>query len=274
MTISSANIQSIVRFLRAELKTVPKIAVVLGSGLGELAKEVKSPIVIPYERIPYFPKTKVEGHAGELVKGNLNGVPVLFMRGRFHYYEGHDIDTIQIPVRVIGSLKVKNLILTNAAGSLKKSARPGSLMAMKGHIDFTFIKEKQLPRKMDSEKFHSGKLMRIAQRAARKTKVALCTGIYVWTLGPSYETPAEIKVIRTLGGDAVGMSTVPEILEGARHHMNILTISCLTNYAAGITPHPLTHEEVIRTAGEVSEKFKRLMREIVFEIHEGENGRK
>lgn len=232
------------------------VAVVLGSGLGDFTEQIQTPIVIPYHAIPNYPQPTVEGHTGEFVIGNYNGVPLIAAKGRFHYYEGYDIETVTLPIKLFHKLGVKCIIITNAAGSVRKSLPPGTLMAINGYMDCTFRENLSTPKIVDDV---SSKLLNYAVEASERVKVKLEKGIYCWTQGPAYETPAEIEYIRSLGGDAVGMSTVPELQAAEQLGIEALGISTITNYAAGILDQPLTHNEVIETANRTKDDFAKLI---------------
>ena len=232
------------------------VAVVLGSGLGGFTEQIQTPIVIPYHAVPNYPQPTVEGHSGEFVIGNYKSVPLIAAKGRFHYYEGHDIETVTLPIQLFHKLGVKYIIITNAAGSAKKSLPPGTLMAISGYMDCTFRKNLIIPQIINDI---SSKLLVCAEEASKSVKVKLEKGIYCWTQGPAYETPAEIEFIRNLGGDAVGMSTVPELQEAKQFGIEAIGISTITNYAAGIIDQPLTHNEVIETANRTKDDFADLI---------------
>lgn len=248
----------------------PTVGLVLGSGLGILADEIKNPVHIPYTDIPYFAKSSAIGHANELVIGELMGVTVAAMKGRFHYYEGFTLDEVTFPVRVMKALGIENLILTNACGAVNTSFAPGDLMLITDHINLVGTNPLIGPnndelgtRFPDSSQIYNKELRSLAQKVAGEINVPLQQGVYVWWSGPAYETPAEIRMIRTLGGDAVGMSTVPEALVAVHGGMKVLGISCLTNMASGILDQPLTHDEVIEVAGNVREKFIKLIKGVL-----------
>ena len=244
----------------------PRTAVVLGSGLGHMAENVEGAVIVPYSDIPGYPEPTVEGHAGELILGKLGGEKVVMASGRFHLYEGLDIETVTLPMRLFHELGAENVIITNSAGSVREGNAPGSLMAVTGHLDCTFRESAEMPFVVSDSRHHSGELLEIARQSAASNEIDLREGVYAWALGPSYETPAEIEMIRELGGHAVGMSTVPEIRAAAELGMKALTISCLTNYAAGVVDAPITHEEVIIIAAEAGERFGRLLSTIVEQI--------
>lgn len=232
------------------------VAIVLGSGLGDFTEQIQTPIVIPYHAIPNYPQPTVEGHTGEFVIGDYNGVSLIAAKGRFHYYEGYDIETVTLPIQLFHKLGAKYIIITNAAGSVRKSLPPGTLMAINGYMDCTFRENLSTPKIVDDV---SSKLLNYAVEASERVKVKLEKGIYCWTQGPAYETPAEIEYIRSLGGAAVGMSTVPELQAAEQLGIEALGISTITNYAAGILDQPLTHNEVIETANRTKDDFAKLI---------------
>ena len=240
-----------------------RIAVILGSGLGGFAEGLEEQKVIPYKEIPSYPHSTVEGHTGELVIGSMNGVELIAAKGRFHYYEGYSFQEITIPIHLFSKLGVDHLIITNSSGSMNKNCEPGTLMAITGHMDCTYRHSADDPKLYSGEPFHDQALIQLAIASAEKLGFELATGNYCWTLGPSYETPAEISDMQRMGGDAVGMSTVPEIISAAELGMKIMTNSCLTNYAAGISNHPLTHEEVVKTAKKTGEQFTGFLKKII-----------
>ena len=237
-------------------------AVILGSGLGEFSNNLENKIVIPYNKIPEYPSPSVPGHAGELVSGYLSGKPVLVAKGRFHYYEGHDWETLVLPVHLFHALNVKTLIITNASGSMRSSIKPGDLFLITGYLDCTFRDSVEDPDIINIKNF-SSQLYKTVPICASESNIPLRKGNYCWALGPSYETPAEITYFRSLGGDVVGMSTVPEIIEAREYGMEILGISCVTNFAAGLSNSPLNHEEVIETAEKTKHEFIKLLKAII-----------
>lgn len=260
---TNPDISRMVEDIHRRLSLIPRTAVVLGSGLGSFANTVQDAVHIPYDQIPGYPVSGVEGHAGEWVVGIIASEPVLLASGRFHLYEGYDIETVTLPVRIFHSLGIKNLIITNAAGATHRDFLPGTLMAVVGHLDCTFRHSAAMPTIERGVQYHSPELLDLVLGVARNEKITLEQGIYAWTLGPSYETPAEVRMIQQLGGDAVGMSTVPEVQLAGELGLKVLTISCLTNYAAGITAQPLSHDEVIATASRISDDLGRLVYGII-----------
>lgn len=260
-------------YILKKIEHTPEIALILGSGLGDMAEEAENKEIIDYSEIPNFPVSTVQGHKGRLVFGTMRGKRVVFMQGRFHYYEGYSMDEVVFPIWVFKALGVKKLIVTNAAGGVNTNFRPGDLMLIKDHINYTNNNpligpniETLGPRFPDMSEAYSKKLMDVVRACAAENGIELQEGTYIYMTGPSYETPAEIRACRILGADAVGMSTVPEVV--AANHCGIETagISCITNMAAGILEQPLNHKEVMETADRVREKFSKLIRSVVEKI--------
>ena len=246
------------------------VAVVLGSGLGDFADHLGNALTIAYADIPHFPASRVMGHAGKLVVGELAGKKVLALSGRVHVYEGHDMETVTFAVRTIGRLGVPRVILTNAAGGISPNCARGALMVIDDHINFLGNNPLVGPnddrfglRFPDMTYVYSPKLRGMADEAARAAGIAVQHGVYIAVLGPSYETPAEIRAFRTLGADAVGMSTVPEAIALRHMGVEVLGISCITNAAAGVFPEPLHHAEVMETAQQVKGQFIALLEGII-----------
>ncbi|MDQ0269312.1 purine-nucleoside phosphorylase [Cytobacillus purgationiresistens] len=265
-----SKIQEASAFLKGQYRKKPKIGLILGSGLGVLADEIENPVKIPYEGIPEFPVSTVEGHAGQLVFGSLNGVEVVAMQGRFHYYEGYSFETVTFPVRVMKELGVEKLIVTNAAGGINESFSPGDLMLITDHINnmggnpLIGRNDNALGvRFPDMSEAYSKSLTKQAKEVAKGLSLNIQEGVYVGNTGPVYETPAEVRMLRTLGGDAVGMSTVPEVIVANHAGMEVLGISCISNMAAGILDQPLNHEEVIETTEMVKQHFLSYVKGIV-----------
>jgi purine-nucleoside phosphorylase len=248
----------------------PDVAIVLGSGLGDFAGQLKDPVSILYGEIPYWPASKVIGHEGRLVIGTLGGKRVAALSGRAHFYEGHDLRTVTFATRAIGRLGVKVLILTNAAGGVNVKLTPGMLMVMDDHINLLGSNplvgpnEDQFgPRFPDMTEVYSKRLRGLADSVARGQGLQIGHGVYVAVHGPSYETPAEIRAFRTMGADAVGMSTVPEAIVARQMGVEVLGISCITNAAAGVLPQPLNHSEVMEVAQRVTGAFAALLEGII-----------
>jgi len=246
------------------------VAVVLGSGLGALAESLEGSLAVPFTALPGFPPATVPGHKGRLVYGKLAQTPVLALQGRIHGYEGHDPAVVAFPARVLGVLGARALVLTNAAGGCNPSFVPGDLMRITDHINFTGRNpltgpnEDELgPRFPDLTHAYDARLATALEEAARSAGQTLRAGVYIQMTGPSYETPAEIRMARSLGADAVGMSTVPEVIAAAHMAVPVAGISCITNLAAGISQHPLTHQEVVEVARAVEGKFLDLLRAFI-----------
>jgi purine-nucleoside phosphorylase len=256
------RIDAAAQYLRKRIGASADVAVVLGSGLGAFAESLTDAVTIPYEDIPGWPSSRVIGHAGKLVSGLARGRRVLALSGRVHFYEGHRLDVVTFATRVVGRLGVKTLLLTNAAGGINTRFGQGALMVIDDHINLLGTNPLIGPnddrfglRFPDMSEVYSRRLRRLADEAAQAMNLPIEHGVYIAVTGPSYETPAEIRAFRTLGADAVGMSTVPEAIVARHMGMEVLGISCISNMAAGILPQPLTAEEVIETTGRVRGQF-------------------
>lgn len=264
--------QNTVEYISKEIVSLgikPDIGLILGSGLGKIADDITG-IKIPYSEIPGFKSSTVAGHAGNLVIGTLCGKNIVAMQGRLHFYEGHSLRDAVYPVQVMKLLGVSTLIVTNAAGGINKEFVPGNLMIIEDHINFAGINPligantKDLgPMFFDMSEAYSKKLVNLAQSAAKNINIELKKGVYAWVTGPNYETPAEIRMLGMMGADAVGMSTVPEVITARQAGIEVLGISCITNMAAGVLDKPLSHEEVIETAGISEKRFTELIKTIL-----------
>ena len=248
----------------------PKVAIVLGSGLGILSEEIENKIIIKYKDIPHFAISTAIGHAGELLIGNLNGVDIIAMNGRFHYYEGYNIQETTFPIRVFSLLGIKNLILTNAAGGINLSYKAGDFMVMNDYLSFfadSVLRGKNLDefgvRFPDTSETFDKTLNIKLREIIKKYAGAEHEGVYAYMKGPTYETPAEIRALRVLGADAVGMSTVPEAIVAHHAGMTVSAVSCITNMAAGVLPEKLSSEDVINTANKVQMVFKEIIKEFI-----------
>lgn len=251
----------------------PKIAIVLGSGLGVLSEDIQNKTVIKYQDIPNFPISTVAGHAGELIIGTLENIPIIAMNGRFHYYEGYDLKEATLPIRVFKLLGIEELILTNASGGINTDCKPGDFMIIKDHL--SFFAESVLRGKNDNEfgvrfpdmsqTYNKERIEKLEKIIRKHTGVAH-VGVYAYMKGPTFETPAEIRALRILGADAVGMSTVPEAVVANHCGIKISAISCITNMAAGILDRKLSHEEVNETADRVKLTFKEIIKDYVKEL--------
>jgi purine-nucleoside phosphorylase len=256
--------------VRGRCGALPQIAIVLGSGLGDFADTLADAVVTPYEQLPHWPASNVIGHSGRLVVGSVAGKRTAALAGRVHFYEGHPLDTVVFATRVMGRLGVKQLILTNAAGGINTSFAQGALMIIDDHINLLGSNplvgandERFGARFPDMSEVYSRRLRATADQAAQAKGVAVSHGVYVAVHGPSYETPAEIRAFRTIGADAVGMSTVPEAIAARHMGLEVLGISCITNMAAGVLPRPLDHHEVMETARRVRGSFIALLEGII-----------
>jgi purine-nucleoside phosphorylase len=249
--------------------TTPVAGIVLGSGLGGLATRIANPVAIPFAEVPGFPSATVVGHAGTLIGGTLAGRPVIALAGRFHMYEGHDAALAGFPVRVLRALGARILFVSNAAGGIRRTFRAGDLMLIRDHLNLMFRNPLIGALEMGDERFpdmsapYDEALARQLREHAAAMGIALQEGVYGGLLGPTYETPAEVRMLATLGADAVGMSTVPEVIVARAIGMRVAGISCITNLASGISPHPLSHAEVLETTTRVAEQFEGLVERFV-----------
>jgi purine-nucleoside phosphorylase len=263
-------------FLRLRLGAIePRVAIVLGSGLGAVAEAVESPVFVPYGEIPHFPQSTVEGHSGRIVAGMLGGMPVVVMQGRVHFYEGYTPQQVTFPMRVLGQLGIRAAVLTNAAGGIRPGMQVGELVLLSDHINALGFNPLLGPnetrfgdgkttglRFFDMTEAYAKALRGMAQEAAIAEGFALSEGVYLATTGPSFETPAEIRAFRTLGADLVGMSTVPETIVARHMGIEVVGISCVTNLAAGISPTPLSHEEVYEAGAKAQHRLAALLKRL------------
>ncbi len=262
------------RIIRSRISVEPRIAIVLGSGLGGFADDFDDAVAIPYEDIPGFVRSTAQGHAGRLVIGNVDSIPVLAMQGRVHYYEGYSLEEVTFPVRVFNLLGIKTLVLTNAAGGINVQLTQGALMMISDHVNLMGLNplrgpndERFGPRFPDMSAVYSPELQELVVEEAKAINVEVRRGIYGALSGPSYETPAEIHLLRNLGADAVGMSTVPEAIVARHMGIEVLGISCITNMAAGISDEPINHEEVMATGVRVRATFTELLQRVIGAIN-------
>jgi purine-nucleoside phosphorylase len=256
--------------VRRRIGRTPDVAIVLGSGLGEFTSALGDAVSCAYGEIPHWPASAVVGHAGRLVVGTIRGKRVAALSGRAHFYEGHDLRTVTFPTRVLGRIGVPTIVLTNAAGGINPDFTPGTLMLIDDHLNLMGTNplvgpndDRIGPRFPDMTEVYSTRLRGLALEASTAAGVALARGVYVALHGPSYETPAEIRYLRTIGGDAVGMSTVPEAIVARHMGMEVLGISCIANPAAGVLPEPLVHDKVMEVARGVRARFCALLEAIV-----------
>ncbi|MEW5975251.1 MAG: purine-nucleoside phosphorylase [Acidobacteriota bacterium] len=268
-----SKIDSAVSVLRDELSLddgkQPHLAVVLGSGLGDFAGILSDQRSVSFDSISHFPQPTVPGHSGRVISGAIEGVPILCLQGRVHFYEGQDASNVIFAVRVLGRLGIKQLILTNAAGSLNRRFKPGDLMLIRDHIALLVPNpligpnvDPLGPRFPDMSAAYSADLISLAQECANRLGILLREGVYVAVTGPSYETPAEVRLLKRLGADVVGMSTVPEVIAARHMKIDCLGLSVITNFAAGISPTPLCHEEVLAIGSKVKPRLLRLLTEV------------
>ena len=265
------NVQEAAAFVRARgFDGHFDAAFVLGTGLGPLVDEVADAVSLPYAEIPHFPKSAVSGHAARLVAGRLEGKRILLFQGRSHYYETGDAGAMRLPVALVKELGVPRLVLTNAAGSVRADIRPGSLVAINDHLNLSganpLLRDHTEGRFVSLTGAYDEGLRKVFQQAAGRAGIDLSEGVYVWLSGPSFETPAEIRMTQILGGDLVGMSTVPEVILARYYGLRVAAISVVTNLAAGIEGASPSHQETKDTAAGASEKFKRLIRSFVAEL--------
>lgn len=270
------KISSAASYLLGHTARRPAVGMVLGSGLGDFADTLEDAVRIPFSQIPNFPLPTVPGHVGALVFGKKQGKEVVVLQGRIHFYEGLPQSEITLPIRVLAAIGVKTLILTNAAGGVNTSFSPGDLMLISDHINYSFSNpligpnlDDFGPRFPDASDIYTAQLRASVQKAAASAGLRLQEGVYMMFSGPSYETPAEIRMARILGADAVGMSTVPEALVAAHCGMQVLGISCITNMAAGVLPQKLDHAEVMETAARVHDLFQSVLDLVLSVIESG-----
>lgn len=266
------TVRESVDYLRGRIPEVPEVLLVLGSGLGPLADALEDSVRIPYQDIPGFPPPAVEGHEGVLVAGRLEGVPCIALRGRYHLYEGHSPATVVLPVRVAAALGARVMLATNAAGALSRRLSPGDLMILDDHIDLQWHSPligpalEGEPRFPDMSRPYDPAFQMAAARVAIELGLRASRGVYCGVLGPSYETPAEVRMLQKLGGDAVGMSTVPEVITARAAGLRVLGLSLMTNPAAGLFPAPLRHQDVVEAAKSSRDSFEALVRGVLPEL--------
>ncbi len=260
------EIQEVTQFLKNRVEAKPKLAIVLGSGLGQFVNEIKDQKAVPYSEIPYFHETQVEGHSGKLIFGTIRDIPIVAMQGRWHFYEGHSMSSIVLPTRVLCMLGVQHIILSNAAGGLNTKFKQGDLMIIEDHINFmgdnplTGNESIQFgPRFPDMSEPYCQKAIAILESVSKKHGISLQKGVYASMRGPTYETPAEVRMLQAMGADAVGMSTVPEAIAARHLGVRVSGISCITNMGTGIQKEPLHHEEVQKIARQVISRLSKVL---------------
>jgi purine-nucleoside phosphorylase len=268
------NFMQAAEFINTRLKKTPDVAIILGSGLGDFAQTLEDKISIKYSEIPHFAPTTVVGHSGNIVVGTIDGISVMAFQGRFHSYEGKELNQVILPVRVARALGVKKLIVTNASGGINSNFKPGDLVLISDHINMAGRNplmgenlDELGPRFPDMSDAYSKKWRQNAIELANANSIELHQGIYAWVLGPSYETPAEIRMLKTIGADMVGMSTVPEVIAAVHAGIKVLGITCITNYAAGLIEQVLDHNDVKEVANQANEKFTKLLKLVIKNIN-------
>ncbi len=266
--VASYHQSTMIDYIKNIINNTPTVGVVLGSGLNKLTDSLENIIRIPYKDIPSFIQTTVKGHAGEFVYGTVKGtsLPVICANGRFHYYEGLDYSSVHIIIDIFNQLGCKNVITTNSSGCLVPDWSPGEIMIIDSHIDMTFRDGPNKINKKNGDSYYDPSMMRIAESCMERIGIPIRKGTYGWTLGPTYETPAEVRFLQEYGISAVGMSTVPEIERAHELNLRLLSLACLTNYAVGISSEPLTHEEVVEQANKSGELFTELLSKILVQI--------
>lgn len=258
-------------YINKKIDSKPLFGLILGSGLGALADQVENPVIFDYKDLPHFPVSTVKGHSGQLVIGQLEGKTVMAMKGRFHYYEGYDLKTITFPVRVMKALGVEAMIVTNAAGGLNRNYKVGDLMILNDHINFTSNNplmgenDERLGTRFPAVAgIYNAKMADLARSISLEKGFHTQEGVYLWTSGPSYETPAELRMMSLMGADAVGMSTVPEAIVAAHAGIkDVLGISCITNMALGMSHDKESHENVVKAADEAQPRFRAIVRGVI-----------
>jgi purine-nucleoside phosphorylase len=258
------------KFVASQSPIKPLVAIVLGSGLGDFANEITDAVRISYKEIPHFAQSTAVGHAGQLVLGNIGAWPVAIMQGRVHLYEGYPVESVVFPMRVLARMGVKAAVLTNAAGGINLEYGQGRLVVIKDHINLQGQNPLAGPedqrfglRFIDLTEAYSKSYRQMALEAGKRLGLQLSEGVYAALLGPSYETPAEIRFLRAIGADLVGMSTVPEVIVARQMGIKVLAISCVTNMAAGVSNHPINHQEVLEIGRKIAGQFKALLRDVV-----------
>jgi len=275
METLTEKINQTIQYIKAKSPHTPKVGIVLGSGLGAFVDKIENKIILPYQDLPHFKKVSVKGHDGKLILGKINGVDVAAMQGRFHFYEGHSLEDVVFPIRVLAKLGIKVLTLTNAAGGVNLGYRPGELVVITDHINLTGHNpligpndEEFGTRFPDMTHTYDENLINFLDQSARELKISIQKGVYAGVLGPSYETPSEIKMIRILGADVVGMSTVPEAIVANHLGLKICGISCVTNLGAGIINKKLNHDDIKDEALKVMNNFTELLNHFIAKLRD------
>jgi purine-nucleoside phosphorylase len=271
-SITEKQLEESLSYVKKQTELTCKIGLILGSGLGNFAESLKDADRIPTSKIPHYPLSTVEGHKGYLVFGKVDNVPVVAVQGRSHIYEGYSAERVAYVVRLMALMGIDRLLVTNAAGGINSKFRPGDLMIIVDHINFLFrnpLRGRVVPPEIRWPDMHNNydpKLIELIEECGLNLKIPLRKGVLFVSPGPSYETAAEVRMIRYLGGDAASMSTIPEVLVGTARGIHVGGISCITNFATGMSDTPLTHSEVTEIANQVNEKFQRLVREVILRM--------
>lgn len=273
MNTLNQKIEAAVNFIKSKSNTSPSVGVILGSGLGDFVNKIKNPTIIPYGEIPNFKKVTVKGHDGNLIIGTVGDQTVAALQGRFHYYEGNSLEEVVFPIRVLAKLGINSLMLSNAAGGINLGFNAGDLMLIQDHINLTGVNpligpndESIGPRFPDMTFAYNPELNKMVEDSARELNISIQKGVYVGVTGPTYETPAEIRFFRTIGGDACGMSTVPETIIANHIGLKVVGISCITNMAAGIKNEKLSHDDIKGEANKVMENFANLVERTILKM--------
>ncbi len=271
--MSIDKLQETVAAIKSYSAIKPRVGVVLGSGLGAFINEVKISHSIPFDQVPNFKPTTIEGHAGNLILGTVGSVPVVILQGRYHYYEGHSLDTVVFPTRTLALLGIETLILTNSAGGFGDTMQPGDFMIIEDHINLTGTNPlmgpniKELgPRFPDMSEAYDARLIALMETVFQQLSIRYHKGVYCGVTGPTYETPAEVRYLKMIGGKAVGMSTVPETIAANHLGLRVAALSCITNLAAGISPHKLSHQEVTENAKKFESLFCIFLKEFISQL--------
>jgi purine-nucleoside phosphorylase len=267
------ELEQAVQYIRSRSALRPRIGIILGSGLGALIDGVKSPDLIPAREIPHYPLPAVTGHTGSIILGLVQGIPLFIVQGRTHYYEGYTVEKVTFVVRIMAALGIKVLIITCAAGAVNTRLQPGDVMLITDHINLMFVNPLRGPLRYGGERFpdmsepYNVKYFKLVENIARANKIGLQRGILCAVAGPCYETAAEVRMIAGLGADAVSMSTVPEVLVARQAGLEVIGLACITNLATGISYEKLSHDDVVRVAGEANAKFLKLIRGIINKLY-------
>ena len=273
MTNHQKQLDEAVSFIKNEININAETAVILGSGLGNFKDVLTNTFSIPSNSIPHYPKSTVEGHEGNFIVAYIDSIPIIAIQGRSHFYEGYSLNEVVFSIRILTLLGIKNLIVSNASGALNPTFKPGDLMVITDQINFSFQNpliglnlNKIGDRFPDMSEPFSPKLINLVKKIGISERIQLQTGTYLGLTGPSYETPAEVRMLRKFGADAVGMSTVPDVIAAKHANMNIIGISCITNAATGTSSEKLSHNDVTKVAGENSQQFNRLISKLIKSI--------